>query len=146
MRPTRLGAVLVLAGLLAFSIGACRRGMCSQPARPLRWTSIASDRLEVVPLEHSIRFGIPLPPGVSAAGPGRRLELRFPRALDAAKVETYGSGPGHPLTPLHEARVRGNTLALTLPPLTLDRLDVVVHHHLRPAPLPPEVRVGKEVP
>jgi hypothetical protein len=140
MRPGR--SLLLLAALAAFSFGGCRRGLCSTERPPLTWTSIAADRVEVTPLEHSTRFSVALPP---AASPARRIELRFPRPLEAARVEAMGSGPHHRLTPLHETRVRGTTLAFDTPPLTIDRLDVVVHHHLRPPPLPPEVRVGKAV-
>jgi hypothetical protein len=141
MRPAR--TILLLAGLAAFSLGGCRLGRCCSRSKPaLTWTAIPADRVEVTPLEHSTSFGVPLPPGAS---PARRIEVRFPRSLEAAKVEALGSGPHHRFTPLHEARVRGNTLAFDTPPLTLDRLDLVVHNHLRPAPLPPEVRVGKEV-
>jgi hypothetical protein len=39
--------------------------------------------------------------------------------------------------------VRGEVLEVPLPPLTLERIEVVVHHHLRPQPLPPEVRLGR---
>jgi hypothetical protein len=140
MRPGK--ALLLLAGLAAFSFGGCRMGLCSSRKPALTWTTIPADRVEVTALEHSTRFAIALP---SAASPARRIELRFPRSLEAAKVEALGSGPNHRLTPLHETRVRGNTLAFDTPPLTLERLDVVVHNHLRPPPLPPEVRVGKEV-
>jgi hypothetical protein len=141
MRPANL--ILLLAGLAAFSFGGCRRGWCGSRSKPpLAWTAIPADQVEVSPLEGSTSFRVTLPPDAS---PARRIELRFPRPLDAAKVEAVGSGPRHRLTPLHETRVRGNTLAFDTPPLTLDRLDVVVHHHLRPPPLPPEVRIGKEV-
>jgi hypothetical protein len=141
MRPGR--ALLLLAGLAAFSFGGCRMGMCSSRSKPaLTWTAIPADQVEVTPLEHSTSFAVKLPPGAS---PARRIEVRFPRPLEAAKVEALGSGPNHRLIPLYETRVRGTTLAFDTPPLTLDRLDVVVHQHLRPAPLPPAVRVGKEV-
>jgi hypothetical protein len=141
MRPAKV--LLLLAGLAAFSFGGCRRGLCSSRSKPaLTWTAIPADQVEVTPLEHATSFAVKVPPG---AAPARRIELRFPRSLEAAKVEALGSGPHHRLTPLHATRVRGNTLAFDTPPLTLDRLDVVVHHHLRPPPLPPEVRVGKEV-
>jgi len=124
-------------------MGLCSSGTKGKGTAAVAWTAIPSDTVEVVPAEHSVRFGITVPPALAAAAPGRQLELRFPRALDSAKVAVSGSGPGHPLTPLHETRVQGNTLALALPPLTLDRLDVVVHHHLRARPLPPEVRIGR---
>jgi hypothetical protein len=141
MRPANL--ILLLAGLAAFSFGGCRRGWCGSQSKPaLTWTAIPADQVQVTPLEHATSFAVTLPP---SAAPARRIELRFPRALEAAKVEALGSGPNHRLTPLHETRVRGNTLAFDTPPLTLDRLDVVVHNHLRRPPLPPEVRVGKEV-
>jgi hypothetical protein len=141
MRPGK--PLLLVAGLAAFSFGGCRLGLCSGRSQPaLTWTSIPADQVEVTPLEHSTSFSVTLPP---AASPARRIELRFPRPLEAAKVEALGSGPHHHFTPLHETRVRGTTLAFDTPSLTLDRLDVVVHNHLRPPPLPPEVRVGKEV-
>jgi hypothetical protein len=141
MRPGK--ALLLLAGLAAFSFGGCRLGRCCGRGKPaLSWTAIPADQVEVTPLEHATSFAVALPP---EASPARRIEVRFPRPLEAAKVEALGSGPRHRFTPLHEARVRGNTLAFDTPPLTLDRLNVVVHNHLRPAPLPPEVRVGKEV-
>ena len=118
-------------------------GLCAAKARPpLAWTEISADDVEVTQLEHSTSYAVRLPP---EASPARRIEVRFPRALEAAKVEALGSGPNHALTRLYETRVRGNTLAFETPPLTLDRLDLVVHHHLRPRPLPPGVRVGKEV-
>jgi hypothetical protein len=139
MRPGK--AILLLAGLAAFAFGGCRLGMCAGRSKPpLTWTAIPADQVEVTSLEHSTSFAVKLPP---SASPARRIELRFPRPLDAAKVEALGSGPNHRLAPLYETRVRGNTLAFDTPALTLDRLDVVVHHHLRPPPLPPEVRVGK---
>jgi hypothetical protein len=142
MRPAR--ALLLLSGLAAFSFGGCRLGMCSseRPSRPLQWTSIAADDVEVTPLGRTTRFTVSLP---REASPARRIEVRFPRDLQAAKVEVLGTGPNHALTRLHRTRVRGNTLAFETPPLTLLRLDVVVHHHLRPRPLPPEVWVGREV-
>jgi hypothetical protein len=143
MRPP--GKALALAGLVAFSFGGCRMGMCSsesKSARPLQWTSIAADDVEVTPLRRSTRFAVTLPP---EASPARRIEIRFPRPLEAARVEALGTGPNHAFTRLHETRVRGNTLAFETPSLTLLRLDLVVHHHLRPSPLPPEVRVGREV-
>jgi len=142
MRPGKL--LLVLAALAGFSAGGCRAGWCrSQPRPPLAFTTIAADDVEVTRLDHASRFAVALPPGAS---PVRRIELRFPKPLEAAKVEALGSGPNHHFTQLHETRVRGTTLAFDLPPLTLQRLDVVVHHHLRPPPLPPEVRVGRAQP
>lgn len=141
MRPGRI--IVLIAALAGFGLGGCRKGWCTAAPSPvLTWTTVGADDVEVVRLEHSSRFGVSLPP---SASPVRRIELRFPRPLEAAKVEALGSGPNHHFTRLKETRVRGNTLAFDLPPLTLQRLDVVVHHHLRPPPLPPEVRVGKAV-
>ena len=103
---------------------------------------ISADDVEVNQREHTTSYTVRVPP---EASPARRIEVRFPRGLEAAKVEALGSGPNHALTRLYQTRVRGNTLAFDTPALTLDRLDLVVHHHLRPRPLPPAVRVGKEV-
>jgi hypothetical protein len=87
-----------------------------------------------------IRFGIPLgQPGV------RRVELRFGGALNGARVDAYASGPRHQLPVMEDRRFRGDTVVVALPELTLDRVEVVVHHHLRPTPLPPGVRLGREV-
>jgi len=142
MRPAR--ALLALVGLVAFSFGGCRLGMCAseRPACPVEWTWIAADDVVVTSRGRTTRFTVSLPRGGS---PIRQIEVRFPRDLRAAKVEVLGTGPNHAFTRLHQTRVRGNTLAFETPTLTLLRLDVVVHHHLRPRPLPPEVWVGREV-
>jgi hypothetical protein len=142
MRPAKV--MLVVAGLAAFSMGGCRRGM-SAPRAALQWTTIAPDRVSAIGHHHWVLYGVKLPPELGRASAGRRVELRFQRPLDAAKVTIYGSGPGHQLAPLEERRVGGKILALALPPLTFDRLDIEVNNHLRPTPLPPEVRIGQEV-
>ena len=142
MRRAKL--VLVLVGLVAFSMGGCRRGMCAQPVRPLVWTALPADAVEVTELEHVVRFEVPLPAQTARAGRTRRIELRFSRPLDSAKVETFGSGPRRLMIKVQE-RVRGEALAVDLPPLEFERVAVIVHHHLRPVPLPPEVRIGQEV-
>ena len=137
--------VMLLAALLALSLSGCRKGWCAgqgPSSLPLTWISIAPDDVEVTPLGRRTTFAVQLPP---EASPARCIEVRFPRALEAARVEALGTGPNHAFTRLSETRVRGNTLVLETPPLTLLRLDLVVHHHLRSPPLPPQVRVGAEV-
>ena len=141
----RRGGWWILAALAVVTFGGCRLGMgaARRPAAPLRWTVIAPDAVEVVEARphHTVRFGV----WVSAeAGRPRRLELRFARPLDSARVDAYATGPHHEVTLVEGARVPGQALAVALPPLALDRIEVVVHHHLRPAPLPPEVRLGQE--
>jgi len=137
-------AVLFLGALMAFLAG-CPKGVCASRApasRQLTWITIPPDDVQVTPLGRRIVFGVQLPP---QASPARCIEVRFPRPLEAARVEVLGTGPNHASTRLHQTRVRGNTLVLEIPPLTLIRLDLVVHHHLRPAPLPPSVRVGAQL-
>jgi hypothetical protein len=138
MRPRRL--LLVLAALATFSAGGCRRGLCAPGTTA--WTVIPADRVVTTPLGGSVRFAVDLPPAPATA---RRIEVRFSRPLEAAQVQAYASGPRHPLALLAETRVRGATLALATPPLTLERLEIVVHHHQRRPPLPPQVLVAKAV-
>jgi hypothetical protein len=128
---------------LVFTLGGCAAGRCADDTPgALAWTTIAPDAIESAPSAHVIRFGIDLP---ASARPARRLVLCFAHPLDGAEVETFGTGPRHWLTELDERRVSGAALAVELPPLAFRRLDVVVHHHLRPVPLPPHVRIGAEV-
>lgn len=139
MRPAK--TVLLLAGLAALALGGCPRGQCAEtPAGPLTWTAITPDAVEATPLEHSIRFAFALP-----AGQARRVQLCFSRPLDGAELEIFGTGPRHLLTKIDERRVSGDSVSVELPPLTFERVDLVVHHHQRPVPLPPRVRVGQEV-
>jgi hypothetical protein len=142
MRPVKI--VFLLAGLATCWLAGCKKGWCfAERSRPaLAFTGVPADQIQATPAERAMHFGVPLSPALGRARPGRQLEVRFAQPLDSAQVATFGSGPGHPLVALDERRVAGTTLALALPPLTLDRLEVVVQHHLRPPPLPPAVRVG----
>jgi hypothetical protein len=151
MRPAEwavLGAVM-----LAAAFGGCRKGLAmgeSRPARasaPLVWRTIPADVVEVLwsRRHHSTGFGVPIPPPAWNEGFARQMELRFSTPLESAKVSAFGVGPRHRVPLLDERRVRGAAVSLALPALTLDRVEVVVHHHLRTPPLPPEVRVGREV-
>jgi hypothetical protein len=139
--------VVLLAGLATGGLGGCPPGRCAEsaPSGPLTWTTIGADAVEATSLEHAVRFGFALPPASAHVGPPRRIQLCFARPLDSAEVEIFGTGPRHLLTKFDERRVPGTAAAIELPPLTFDRVDVVVHHHLRPVPLPPRVRVGQEV-
>jgi hypothetical protein len=132
----------LLAGVLAAGLVA----LAAAPA-PLAWTAIPADEVAVLysRRHHSTRFGIRLPPPRPHEGFARQMNVTFPRSLDSAKVNAYGSGPRHRVMLLDEQRVRGNAFAMSLPPLTLDWIEVEVHHHLRTPPLPPEVLVGREV-
>lgn len=149
MKPVTLA--MVAAALLALSIGGCRRGMCMGQTKPadgaaLVWTTVPADQVELMWSQrgHASGFGVPLPAPAPGEGPVRRVAVRFPSPLDSAKVEVIGIGPRHRVA-LDDRRVRGRELAVALPALTLERIELVVHHHLRTPPLPPEVRVGREV-
>jgi hypothetical protein len=73
------------------------------------------------------------------------LELHFAGRLEAAPIDVRAYGPGHAVTLTRNLRVRGPLLALPVPALTRDRVEVVVHHHLRPQPFPPDVYLAREV-
>jgi hypothetical protein len=135
--------LLLGATLATFALGGCPRGICAQQDAPgsLTWTAIPPDAVETTAQAHAIHFAIARP----AAGPARRIELCFARPLDGAEVELFGTGPRHLMTKVDERRVSGDHLSVELPPLSFDRFDVIVHHQLRPAPLPPRVRIAEEV-
>lgn len=155
-RPVKVA--MVVSALLALSIAGCRRGLCMgkpgaavaapvAPAPALAWTTVPADEVEVMwsGRHHSTAFGVALPPPAAGEGNLRQVELRFGGSLQSAKVDVVGIGPRHRVALLDEKRVRGNAVAVPVPALTLERVEVVVHHHARAVPLPPQVRVAREV-
>ena len=40
-------------------------------------------------------------------------------------------------------RTGGDTVSIPIPPVDVDRLQLTVHHHLRPLPVVAEVRLGR---
>ena len=147
--------VMLLASALALGAGGCRKSLGMTGAKaaralgPLVWTAIPADDIAVLVSRprHSTRFAIAVPPAPAegTAGAVRQVEVRFARPLDSAKVNAFAAGPRHRVMLLEEKRVRGDALALAVPALTLDRIELEVHHHRRTPPLPPEVRIGREV-
>jgi hypothetical protein len=147
--PRRL---FLIAGLVALSGAACRRGWCSdlrdrqrpRPAPGLTWTTAGSDAISISEdREHRrVRYGVQLPLAQQGL---RQVELRFRDELDGAKVDARGSSPRADVTLLHDRRFGGDAVTVDLPGVRLDSLDVVVHHHLRPAPILRDVRFGSEV-
>jgi hypothetical protein len=145
--------IALLAALLATATAACDRHALGAfqgngaAAEPLVWTAI--DPAGVRTDEDSSRgiasFQIDVPAAVGA-GPLRQLELRFVQPLDGAKVDVDAIGARHAVTLLRGKRAAGATVVIPLAPLPLDRIEVTVHHHLRPAPLLQNVRLGRARP
>jgi hypothetical protein len=145
---------IVLAGLLACLVSGCERAgprwlfgpfaHAAPAAETLTWTSQAGDALDVIEsqLSGAVTYVVALPPNARATGL-RRVELRFHDPLNGARVDAHAIGASgrHPL--LDGRRIGGDTVAIPVPPLDLDRLQLTVHHHLRPLPVVAEVRFGR---
>jgi len=144
------GAIALLAGLLAAVTGGCDRHALGAlqgngaGAESLAWTRIdpAGVATEEDPSRGIAHFQIDVP-AAAGAGPLRQLELRFVQALDGARVDVDAIGARHEVTLLRGKRAGGATIVIPLAPLPLDRIEVTVHHHLRPAPLLQELRLGR---
>jgi hypothetical protein len=113
-----------------------------QAPEALAWSSLDPRDVDIVEQRShgSVRYRVHLP-GV-AHSRALRLELRFREPLAGARVDAHGTGPRHALTLVNRRRVGGDTIAVPLAPLAFERVDVIVHHHLRAVPLVQEVRLG----
>jgi hypothetical protein len=137
-----LGGALSAVGLAAL-LGGCR----GEDEAALVWTALDAGEVEVFEdRAHGLtRYRVELPPAERARASGR-LSITFQERLDGAKVDAEGVGPRHRLTLLREHRVAGAALAIPLPAARLDRVELLVHHHLRPPPLVASVRLGRPRP
>jgi hypothetical protein len=131
-------ALVLVATLVAVVAVADDRG-----PKTLTWTDLPAHAIHVYEERGHRRthYCVQLPEGHTA----RAVELRFASSLAGAKVDAWASGPSGQVTLLHERRMRGGIVAVTLPPLALGYVEVVVHHHLRPPPLLRLARVAREV-
>jgi hypothetical protein len=130
------------AGCDGRALGAFQRN--GARAEPLVWTALdpAGVGMQEDPSRRIARFLIDVPAAVGA-GPLRQLELCFAQPLDGARVDADAMGARHAVTLLQGKRAGGATVLIPLAPLPLDRIEVTVHHHLRPAPLLQELRLGR---
>jgi hypothetical protein len=145
--------ILLGAALAALAGAGCRKAWCAgrcdrmrqPPAPSLTWTIAGSDAITISE-DHDhrrVRYGVQLPP--TQAAPLRQVQLRFRDGLGGAKVDARGASARAEVTLLDDRRFGGDAITVDLPGVRLDSLDVVVHHHLRPAPILRDVRFGSEV-
>jgi len=146
----RRDAVGLLVAAAALGAG-CRRGWLfgplgrePPPVENLAWTEAPADALAVTEGEPrgAVSYAVALPPAAGAP-PLRRVELRFAQSLDGARVDVQAIGPRGWLTLVDGRRTGGDTVSIPIPPVDADRLQVTVHHHLRPLPVVAEVRFGR---
>lgn len=119
----------------------------------LTWTTVDPAALVVNndPVLHAVRFSLHLPELVPAPGlPGMSpklaaIELGFLDRLDGAKVDASAAGPRQSLRIIEGKRIAGDTVVVPLAPLPSPCTDVelVIHNHLRPAPMLRQIRIGR---
>jgi hypothetical protein len=157
--PTAAVAVAALAAVVALPAGCRGRWLLGPFQRraaaeePLAWAPLpAATAVDVFESGHgSVRFRVPLsatPPGDgtaagAVAGALRRVEVRFHDPLDGAAVDAVAVGAPGWLTVVDGKRIGGDTVSVPIPPGDLDRVELTVHHHLRPLPVVREVRLGR---
>ncbi|HLK89073.1 MAG TPA: hypothetical protein VKZ18_04210 [Polyangia bacterium] len=123
------GAALVLGGCRArdWSLGP----RAAAPAVTAS-TPIPLDRIDVTGGGGAVSYVVHLPAPPPGA-PAQRLVLRFADPLDGAKVQAFARGPSGAETLVRDKRIGGTDVEVPLGALRWDTVDVVVHHHLRPA-------------
>jgi hypothetical protein len=155
--PGSAVAAAALAAIAALSAGCGGRWLLGPFQReaaaeePLSWAPLpAATAVDVVESGHgSVHLRVPLPPTSPATGAGagagalRRVEVRFHDPLNGALVDAEVVGAPGWLTVVDGKRIGGDTVAVPIPPGDLDRLELTVHHHLRPLPVVREVRLGR---
>jgi hypothetical protein len=129
-------ALAVLAAGASLALGGCRArdwSLAPRAAVPrAASTAIPLDRIDVAGGPGSVSYVVHLPPPPAGA-PVQRLVLRFADPLDGAKVEALALGPNGTETLVRDKRIGGTDVEIPLGALRWETVDVVVHHHLRPA-------------
>jgi hypothetical protein len=152
MRPRHLAALAALA--LALVVLLARRDRDHwlfgpfQRAAPLEervaWEALPGADVDAYEIAHgmdgAIRVRARLPDGTTGI---ERVEVRFHAPLDGARVDAWAVGDRGWQTLLDGRRVAGDTVAIPVPPGPIDRVELTVHHHLRPLPVVRDVRFGR---
>jgi hypothetical protein len=134
----RASALALLATGAALALGGCRARDWSLAPRAAAIGAVAAstpiplDRVDVTDGPGSVSYLVHLP-APAAGAPAQRLVLRFADPLDGAKVQAFAHGPNGTETLVRDRRVGGTDVAIPLGALRWETVDVVVHHHLRPA-------------
>jgi hypothetical protein len=145
--------VVALLGLITFVSG-CRDGWLAGPlqrrapaagAGALAWTPAPADTAVEVQDDDggTVRYRMQLPVADGGAAPLRGVELRFHEPLDGARVDAWAVSDRGWLVVLAGRRIGGDTVVVPLPPGGQDRIELAVHHHLRPLPVVRSVRLGR---
>ncbi len=132
------GALAVLAAGAALVLGGCRARDWSLASRAAAAPSAAAstpiplDRIDVTGGAGAVSYVVHLAAPPSGAST-QRLVLRFADPLDGAKVQAFARGPSGAQTLVRDKRVGGTDVEVPLGALRWETVEVVVHHHLRPA-------------
>jgi hypothetical protein len=73
----------------------------------------------------------------------QHLRVRFAQSLDGMRVDARAVDPrGRVMLILDDRRVASDTVMLDWGPVEMERIEVTLHHHLRPRPVVAQWRAG----
>jgi hypothetical protein len=119
----------------------CRGVAAPAETEPI-WTSVDTG-IEVFDTEHRHGPALYRVQLTQPTGHGQRvLQIRFRGPLEGAKVDANGTGPHQVVRLLEDKRIGGDTVTVPLGNTDLSAVELQVHHHHGPTPLPVDVRIG----